>query len=107
MELIRKIYSTLAGNRKDVEVTKGWLKRLQSGSFLGHLIGVGRGKDLICVLLNQWEGEKASLAFLGILLRFVHSRWIPPSRFFILFQPEKGPIVNWWQGLGGQGEESM
>ena len=23
MELIRKIYSTLAGNRKDVEVTKG------------------------------------------------------------------------------------
>lgn len=59
MELIRKIYSTLAGNRKDVEVTKGLYKCLQSGNFRGHLLWVGGGEDLLCMLLNQWEEEKA------------------------------------------------
>lgn len=38
MELIRKIYSTLAGSRKDVEVTKGeWqYGRMFASSVLGN-----------------------------------------------------------------------
>lgn len=58
MELIRKIYSTLAGNRKDVEVTKGWYKCLQSGSFLGHLAGAAwRGRPHLYAFKSMGGGD--------------------------------------------------
>lgn len=60
MELIRKIYSTLAGNRKDVEVTKGLYKCLQSGNFLGHLLWAGGGEEPPLYAFKSM-GERESL----------------------------------------------
>lgn len=67
---------------------------------LGIWLGQGGGEDLICMLLNPWEGETACFVPVSWYIRsFVHSCWSPPSRFFILFPSEKGPGKT---GSGGR-----
>ena len=48
MELVRKIYSTLAGTRKDVEVTKGKIFKIHIDSNLSifTFLYLGREVDL-------------------------------------------------------------
>lgn len=99
MELIRKIYSTLAGNRKDVEVTKGEWKYPRV--FVSIALGTGA----------EDGNPELSLEF---SIPFIHANWLVMYGLYSMIRQTKANkiiftqfLLNWRQPLNEDKIENL